>query len=48
MGEASEEMIGGELFPTASIGASWIDGWIESVLVPVQGDGGRWAGNTFR
>ena len=37
MGEAMEEVIGGVWFPTAAFGASWIDGWIESVLVAVQG-----------
>ena len=37
VGEAMEEVIGGVWFPTGAFGASWIDGWIESVLVAVQG-----------
>jgi len=37
MGETMENMIGGVWFPTAAFGAIWIDGWVESVLVDVQG-----------
>ena len=37
MGDTMEEMIGGVWFPTAALGASWIDGWIESILVAVKG-----------
>ena len=37
MGEAMEEVIGGVWFPTAAFGASWIYGWVDQVLVAVQG-----------
>ena len=37
MGEAMEEMICGVWFPTAAFRASRIDGWIESILVAIQG-----------
>ena len=37
MREATGEMIGGVWFPTAVFRASWIDGWIEYILLAVQG-----------
>ena len=37
MDEAMEEIINGAWFPTAAFGASWIYGWVESVLVAVRG-----------
>ena len=37
MGEASENMICGVWFTTTAFRTSWIDRWVESVLVPVQG-----------
>ena len=37
IGEAVEKMISCEWFPTAAFGANWIDEWVESILVAVQG-----------
>ena len=41
-GEAMVEVISGVWFPTAAFGASWTNGWVESVLVAVQGFAKPW------
>ena len=37
MGEAKEKITCCVWYPTATFGVSWIDGWVESMLVADQG-----------